>query len=503
MSKPLEQLMPVGYEALVTQFDLVVLPHYRSSYIALSGDSYVKIDTQREKHVYRKKYKPKTNTPFSHLEFALKYDGLNLEILRALFAKIDVSELTQYILSSPTGKYARITWFLYEWITDNQLKIDDLKIGNYVNVMDTDQYYSTEGIRSQRHRVINNLLGNKAFCPTVRKTEKLLEYSNKELNIQAEKLINAYDPNVVARAAQYLFTKETLSSYAIEREKPDKKREFKYIELLKSAPRIKRMTKDILIKLQHATVEERFANVDYRHDQNYVGETINSYMQRVHYISPKPEDIPLLMEGLLMSLEAMLKANVHPVVIAASIAFGFVFIHPFDDGNGRIHRFLIHFVLSTSGFTPQGSIFPVSTVMVENMREYDNILETFSIPLMEKMDYNIDHDGMVTVTCDSLFWYQYIDYTRFSEYLFSCIERTIEYEFKAELDFITHYDTTKSAIQNYIDMPDRLIDLAIKFAFQNKGKISHSKRVKYFELLTDNEIEKLEKIIIDKMNILS
>ena len=32
------------------------------------------------------------------------------------------------------------------------------------------------------------------------------------------------------------------------------------------------------------------------------------------------------------------------LVKAAAAAFGFVYLHPFMDGNGRLHRFLIHHV---------------------------------------------------------------------------------------------------------------------------------------------------------------
>jgi Fic family protein len=47
---------------------------------------------------------------------------------------------------------------------------------------------------------------------------------------------------------------------------------------------------------------------------------------------------------------ATVGADIDPVVYAA--AFGFVFIHPFIDGNGRLHRYLLHEELSTLGFTP-------------------------------------------------------------------------------------------------------------------------------------------------------
>ncbi len=50
---------------------------------------------------------------------------------------------------------------------------------------------------------------------------------------------------------------------------------------------------------------------------------------------------------------------VHPIIRAAATVFGFVFIHPFEDGNGRIHRFLIHDILSRDSFMPAGMIIPM------------------------------------------------------------------------------------------------------------------------------------------------
>ena len=57
-----------------------------------------------------------------------------------------------------------------------------------------------------------------------------------------------------------------------------------------------------------------------------------------------------------------------PVVAAAVSSFAFVFIHPFEDGNGRIHRFLIHHVLSRRGYSPPGVIFPVSAAILRDRR---------------------------------------------------------------------------------------------------------------------------------------
>ena len=55
------------------------------------------------------------------------------------------------------------------------------------------------------------------------------------------------------------------------------------------------------------------------------------------------------------------------VIHAAAIGYGFVFLHPFEDGNGRIHRFLIHNILARRGFTPADVMAPVSATMLKRV----------------------------------------------------------------------------------------------------------------------------------------
>ena len=47
-------------------------------------------------------------------------------------------------------------------------------------------------------------------------------------------------------------------------------------------------------------------------------------------------------------------------------------------------------------------------------------------------------------------------------------------------------------IKSYINMPDQLVDLLIRFLNQNNGKLSRRAREKEFKKLTDREIQAIE-----------
>jgi hypothetical protein len=170
-------------------------------------------------------------------------------------------------------------------------------------------------------------------------------------------------------------------------------------------------------------------------------------------------------------------------------------MHPFEDGNGRIHRFLIHNILSRRGFTPAGIMFPVSAVMLKQMGEYDASLEAFSKPLMPLIDYTLDDQGRMKVANNTREFYRFIDLTPQAEALFAFIRETIEVELVEELRFLVNYDKTKRAIQEVVDMPDRMIDLFIRCYFQNHGKLSTRKREDLFKMLSDQEVARIEDAI--------
>ena len=497
------EMQPAGYAWLLNKFELTAMPNSHRSFVAATGGRQQKVEGDRIEDIYTLQYWPGEKIG-DHLEFALKYDGVSLSSLKVIFDAAVETELVDYIRSKPTGKYARRIWFFYEFLTDRRLPIEDLSKGNYLEALEPDIYYTLpRGEKSRRHRIINNLLGTREFSPIVRKTEKLREMEQVDFRDKCEKIAESYPPQLLRRALNYLYNKETKSSFEIENIKPDASRTEKFIASLEMARREDFCYKESLVELQNRIVDPRFVNEDYRTTQNYVGQTISYQREFIHYVCPKPEDVQDLMRGLLTSHQLMKANDVSAIVHAAVVAYGFVFVHPFEDGNGRIHRFLIHNIFSIREMVPENLMFPVSAVMLNNPEGYDDSLEVFSLPLNRLVEYSLDELAQMTVHNNTAHWYRYIDMTAQAEALYDFVIQTVESELVEELSFLANYDSIKKAIQDVIDMPDRQIDLFIRICLENNGRLSANKRKSHFDFLSDDELFSMENVIRENYGQLS
>jgi hypothetical protein len=487
---------PAGYARLIQRYGLRVIPNWHESLVSASAVRRTSAAPDGSVvETYGAAYWP-GDSDFDHLEFALKYDGTNLALLATTFRAVDIDGLTTFINASPFGKYRRRLWYLFELLTGHRLPIDDMTSGNYVDLVPADECFTATRRRlAPRQRINNNLLGDRAFSPVIRRTAVLEALAAANFSERCASLVAEYPPNVLKRALAYLYTKETKSSFAIEREEPTPDRTTRFVRLLAQAHRDIWCEKKRLVALQHAIVDPRFQEHDYRVNQNYVGESVSLGQERVHYVCPKPEQVAPLMAGLIVADTSLRESEIHPVIHAAAIGYGFVYIHPFEDGNGRIHRFLIHNILATRGFTPPGIMVPVSAAMLRDQHAYDASLEAFSLPLLDIVEYRIDNDGQMTVEGDWSPWYQFPDLTLQAEALFRFVEQTIERDLPEELAFLRGHDRTKRLMQGIVDMPDRKLDLFIRLCNQNGGTLSAAKRASQFSMLSEEEVAALERAV--------
>lgn len=434
------------------------------------------------------------DTLYAHLTFALKYEGIDLAVLKALFLTIEPQDIIDIVMSEPTGAYSRKIWFLYEWLNDCVLEeLSNATKGNFVPLIDEKLQYPGPVRNSKRHRVRNNLPGTRAFCPIIRRTEKLDQLIEMNLSQVAEDHIGKTHKDLLNRAAAFLLLKDSKASYKIEGEDPPHNRIERWGRVIGEAGQ-NPISIEELERLQSIViVDNRFILPGCRGSGGFVG--VHDRMTNMpvpDHISAKPNDLKNLLDGLIETYNLLLESEYNAVLMAAIIAFGFVFIHPFEDGNGRIHRYLIHHVLAEKGFVPKGLVFPVSAVILIHIDEYRKTLESYSKPRLDFIEWRPTEDNNVDVTNETIDFYRYFDATKQAEFLFESVEEIINKTLPEEVKYLSRYDRLNRFIQNYIEMSDRMTDLLIRFLDQNNGKLSNKKRQKYFSALTDEEVAVLE-----------
>lgn len=479
----------VGYSALINQYQLQLPIPLRLSAI---GHQHKKFTSERW-IFFTSSYKPE-ETLVGHLTFALKYEGVDLAVLNSLFKKNVTKELEIWIKSEPVGQYSRRIWFLYEWLTGVKLQIADAKKSNFVNVIDEKQQFVGPAEVSKRHRVRNNLPGMREFCPLIRKTDKLKKYIDLQLDKMANEKTKAVHKDIINRAASFLLLQDSRASFEIEKERPTRNRVERWGRVISEAG-LHPLSIDELERLQKILIEDnRFVFLGLRGEGGFIGmHDRRTQLPIPDHISARPYDLLSLMEGLIETNQRSNKEKkLHAVLLAAMISFGFVYIHPFADGNGRLHRYLIHHVLAEQGFSPKHFIFPVSAVLLDRIDEYKQVLESFSKPRLKFIEWQPTDNGNIEVLNDTGDLYRYFDATREAEFLFDCVLQTIEETLPEEIDYLQKYDRMKGAITERFDIPDYLVDLLINFLRQNNGKLSKRARRKEFAAFSEQESEKLE-----------
>ena len=240
------------------------------------------------------------------------------------------------------------------------------------------------------------------------------------------------------------------------------------------------MTEDYLVELQNTVISNPLmAEAEFRNRQNWLQRGGHGALA-VRYVPPAPDALLALMDGW-MRMANSTEGDVPPLVRAALVSFGFVFLHPFMDGNGRLSRLLAHHSLNLQQALPlvngQATLLPLSVAMKRHESDYLATLEAFSRPARQMWD--------VTFLADNDFCFDFKStphiYAHWhgeaaARFVTTCAEQALAQSLIEETQFIQAYDRAFERIDRAFNLPNRTINLLIQWIRRNGGQMPARRR---------------------------
>ena len=435
---------------------------------------------------------PQGEDSLGHVLFALKHEGVNLQLLAQALPTLPAERLQAALQQTPNGQYIRIACFLWEGYTGQRLgERPEIAVG-YVDVFDPAQYVTGPAQRDARWRVNFNGLGSLRYCVTVERTPAIEAAMASDILGRADAFVQSLGPAMLDRALAWAYLHETEDSYAIENEKPSEDKARAFVQLLHQAHEGRPLTDDYLAELQASTVINPLDRaVQFRTEQNWLrGPSRGS--AGVTYVPPWPSlAVQLMDEWMAFANSAPLQID---AIVAASVAsFGFVFIHPFMDGNGRLSRFLFHKALCTSGKLRKGVLLPVSVAMKRNEADYLAVLQGYSRQARERVQVTWLDEGEYRFefkTDDAIF--RYWDATACVEFGFRMAAQALDVELRRETQFLARYDRVVRAVDGRVNIRGSDLGTLVVIGLDNEGVISKKKRKRFADRVPQAHFDLIE-----------
>lgn len=442
---------------------------------------------------------PASDHPLDHVLFALKHEGLNLQVLSEALPRIPAAEIRARFIEKPSSAYIRQACFLWEAFTKETLEDLPAVSGSYSDLFDPARYVTGASERHPKWRVAFNGLGSLQYCPIVRRTQDVEQLLSKRILERTQGFLDSIGLEAAERAMGWAYLSETESSFAIERETPGTNKKAAFVALLQQAHNARPLTETYLSDLQSATITNPFDRAAcFRHEQNWLRQGGLRGAAGISYVPPTPESLGRLMPDFLEMANA-LPRQVDPLVAAAVSSFGFVFLHPFMDGNGRLSRFLFHDALCRSGELQDGMVLPVSIAMKRHEMAYLKALKSFSTPARALWSVSwIDEDQFTFDFKGSEAIYRFWDATPCVEFGLRMAEEALAVDLVQEVEFLAKFDLIRRALDEQFDLRSNDQHLLILSALQNNGIISKHRRKQLAGRVPDEVFAFIESAVLEE-----
>ena len=493
MRQPIER---AGYSWLINALDLRCVPLDHECVIgsrqALSQSAGgVKIE------VFAKGY-AREHRAIDQMLFALSYEGVNLGVLERAFQIPAVrDELAASITEKPASGYLRRLWYICENIAGHQLPLPDAAQNiPYEHLLPPERYFTGPEEMSRRHRVRMNLLGTPKLSALISRQgwtdDSLL---NEQIVERMHDQMVDFSVAEIARAAQYLLTTETRSSYEIEHERPAPDRILRFVKVLEQAGQ-RPLDEEFLFEIHRIALGTGRPDPSigaYRYLQNWLGRG-----DLIHLLPPAPEAVPEMMDEWFAMRERIMRTDAPALVKLNAIAHSFIYIHPFMDGNGRLSRFIMQDILANEGLKLQGIILPISAGLLVNLESYVGTLDALSRRLLSATQYHrrdLASEPELDEAHAHLF--AHLDFTDLQGEVNKSAARVLDGLMRDEVNHLIRRDRFKEQMNRELDLSNRDLELLIAVMYENRGRVSKRKRTSVFQHLTDDDIALAESIYTD------
>lgn len=487
----------IGYEFLLSKIGIPMMPLRQPARIK----PVTRVEPLPDMLAIPRHVAPDDDNILSHVLFALRYETLQIPVLEQALSLVPADELVAGLARQPQGGYLRRAAYFWEKAHGQPLPLPQATTGgNYLEIFDSDEYYTGPvWERSQKYRVVFNGIGPYEFCPVV-KRDANLEETGAEIMARLNEW--ADDPNnaeLLDRVVSWAYLSETRDSYAIENEVPSPDKEQAFLQAMAHLRDKTPLSEDYLVQLQNTVISNPIqAEVQFRTTQNWL-QRGGRGATAVRYVPPPPDSMTSLMGGFMRMANA--QDDVPPLVKAALVSFGFVFIHPFIDGNGRLSRLLAHHTLNVKGALPEvnGSpaILPLSVAMKKNEKGYLDALESFSQPA--RALWNVTHIGDSDFVFDfksSPLIYAHWSGQKAAEFVTACASKALAQSLIEETIYLQSYDQAFEKIDKSYDLPNKTINLLIQWIHQNNGHMpERRKNAPELILLKPGQLDEIEAIV--------
>lgn len=491
----------IGYEFLLGQIPLRLPPLTRPAQVR----PVIRVIEMPDLLAIPRHVAPPDPAPIlDHVLFALKHETINLAILHEALKLVPGLDLAGALAAQRTGLYLRSAAFLWEKANGQSLPIPwKTTGGNYVDIFDRETYYTGPlWERSQKYRVNFNGIGPYAFCPVVKRDEALEKRGRDVLERLGTWAADPANAEILDRVMNWAYLSETRDSYAIENESPSPHKERAFLQAMEHLRERTPLSEGYLVDLQNIviTTDVKLEHA-FRARQNWLQRGGHGALA-VRYLPPPPGFLATLMDGFMRMANAR-EGDVPPLVKAAVVSFGFVFLHPFMDGNGRVSRLLAHHSLNFGGAVPtvggNPALLPLSVGMKRRENDYLLALEAFSRPVRQLWDvtYIADNEFVFEFrSSPQVYAHWHADLA--AAFVTTCAEMALEQSLIDETFFLQAHDRACARIDREFDLPNRTINLLIQWIHQNDDRMPERRRnAPELILLKPGQIGRIEGIVAE------